>query len=103
MEPFYDDIEREMAGSDSEYKISTDFNAKIGTKTKEEDFKSMAAFEIGERNERGDCIIEFADEHKVIIADGLFCGSQKLDTGLGSDLMEKEETREILHRVTKEE
>ena len=53
MEQFYDDIERAMADRDSKCKIITgDFNAKIGTKTKEEDFKSMGVFGIGERNER---------------------------------------------------
>ena len=52
MEPFYDDIERAMANSDSKYQIITgDFNAKVETKTKE-DFKSMRAFGIGERKER---------------------------------------------------
>ena len=51
-----------MADSVSKYKIVTgDFNAKIGTKTKEEDAKSMGAFGIGERNERGDRLIEFAE------------------------------------------
>ena len=40
-------LKRAMANSDSKYKIITDFNAKIGTKTKEEDFKSMGAFGIG--------------------------------------------------------
>ena len=44
VEQFYDNIERAMADSDSKYKIITeDFNAKIGTKIKEEDFKSMGA------------------------------------------------------------
>ena len=58
VEQFYDDIERAMADSDSKYKIITgDFNAKIGNKTKEEDFKSMGAFGVGETKERGDrCI-----------------------------------------------
>ena len=71
VEQFYDDIERAMAESDFKYKIITgDFNPKIGTKTKE-DFKSMGAFGIGERNERGDCLIEFAKEHKLIIANAL--------------------------------
>ena len=63
VEQFYDDIERAMAdsASDSKYKIITGgFNAKIGTKTKEQDFKSMGAFGIGERNERGDRLIELA-------------------------------------------
>ena len=73
MEQFYDDIERAMADSNSKYKIITeDFNAKIGTKTKEEDFKSIRAFGVGERNERGDRLIEFAVEHNLIIANTLF-------------------------------
>ena len=33
---------------------------------------SMGAFRIGERNERGDRLIEFAEEHKLIIANTLF-------------------------------
>ena len=71
MDTFYD-IEREVANSDSKYRISIgDFTAEIGTKTKE-DFKSMGAFGIEERNERGDHLIEFAWEHKLIIANKLF-------------------------------
>ena len=62
VEQLYDGIERAMADSYSKYQIITgDFNAKIGSKTKEEDLKSMGAFGIGERNERGDCLIEFAE------------------------------------------
>ena len=73
VEQFYDDIERAMADSDSKYKIITgDFNSKIKTKKKEEVFKSMGAFGIGERNERGDHLIEFAEEHNLIIANTLF-------------------------------
>ena len=32
----------------------------------------MGAFGIGERNERGDRLIEFAEEHNLIIANTLF-------------------------------
>ena len=45
---------------------------RIGTKTKEEDFNSMGSFGIGERNERGDRLIEFGEEHNLIIANTLF-------------------------------
>ena len=42
MEQFYDDIEKQMSDGDPKYKIITgDFNAKTGTKTKEEDSISM--------------------------------------------------------------
>ena len=68
--------------SDSQYKIITgDFIAIIGTKTKEEDFKSMGAFGIGERKKRGDHLIEFAEEHKLIIANTLFQKKKILDQG----------------------
>ena len=46
-------------------------NAKVGTKAKEEDFKSMEAFGTGERNEC-DRLIEYAEEHNLIIANTLF-------------------------------
>ena len=99
---FFDDIERAMADSDSKYKIITgDFSAIIGTKTKEEDFKSMGAFGIRERNERGDCLIEFAEKHKLIIANNFI--SQQMDTGLGSHPMGKQETKQILHWEAKKE
>ena len=32
----------------------------------------MGASVIGKRNERGDCFIEFAEEHKLIIENTLF-------------------------------
>ena len=72
---------REMADSDSKYKIITgDFNANTGTKTKQTKKKTSKAWGqsgIGERNERGDCLIEFAEEHKLIIANTLFQKSKK--------------------------
>ena len=77
VEQFYDDNVRAIADSDSKYKIITgDFNAKIGTKAKE-DFKSMGAFGIVERNERGDRLLEFTEEHNLIIANTLFQKSPK--------------------------
>ena len=56
VEQFNGDIERAVADNDSKYKITTaDFSIEIGTKTKEEDFKSMGAFGIRGRNDKGDC------------------------------------------------
>ena len=93
----HDDIERVMADSDSKYKIITGhFTAKIRTKTKEENFKGMGACGIGKRNKRGDSIIEFAEEHKLIIANTLF-QKRKIDTGLGCHPMGKQETEQIVH------
>ena len=68
VEQIYDDTERAMADSGSKYKIITgDFNAEIGTKTKE-DFKSLWALGTGESNERGDRSVDFAEEHRMTIA-----------------------------------
>ena len=77
VEQVYDDIEIAMVDSDSKCKIITgDFKSKLGTKSKEEDFKSMGVFGIGGGggggDERGDRLIEFAEEHKLIIANALF-------------------------------
>ena len=52
----------------------------------------MAALGIGERDERGDRLIEFAEEHKLIIANTMF-QKPKIDTGLGSYPMGKQETK----------
>ena len=58
-----------MADSNSKYRIVTgDLNAKNGTKTKEEGFKSMGAFGIEERNEREGRVVE---KHKLIRANTL--------------------------------
>ena len=66
-------LKKAMADSDSKCKIITcDFNAKVGTKRKEEDSKSMGIFGTRETNEKGDCFIEFAEEHKLIITNTLF-------------------------------
>ena len=43
---------------------SGDFNAKIGSTTEGEDFKSMGVFKTGERRERGDRLTEFVEKHK---------------------------------------
>ena len=52
----------------------------------------MGAFGIEERNERGDRLIDIAEEHKLTITNILF---QKpvIDTGIGSHPMGKQETK----------
>ena len=52
--------------------ITGDLNAKIGTKTKEEEIESMRAFKTGEKNKRGDRLTEFADKHTIFIVNTLF-------------------------------
>ena len=104
VEQFHNDIERAMADSDSKYKIITgDFNAKMGSKTKEEDSKSMGVFGIGERNDRGDRLIEFAEEHKLIIANKLFQKPQKKNTNWTLESPDGETRNQIDFTLSKRE
>ena len=67
---------------------------KLELKQKKKDFKSKGVFEIGERNERWDLLIEFAEEHKLIVGNMLY-QKQITDIGHGSRQTEKnpQETR----------
>ena len=61
-----------------------------------EDFKNRGVFRIGKRNERGDRFIEFAEKHKLIIANTPF---QKLKNSYwtGNHPVGKQETKQILY------
>ena len=73
IEAHYENIEQAYEDSKSKHKIIIgDFNAKIGIKNKDETFQSMGPYGIGKRNCRGERLIEFAEEHKLIIANTLF-------------------------------
>ena len=73
IETHYEAIEKAYTDSKSKYKILIgDFNAKIGIKEKEETYQSIGPYGIGVRNDRGERLIEFAEEHKLVIANTLF-------------------------------
>ena len=65
---------------------------KMELKQKKKTSRAWEHFGLGERNERGDRLIEFAEEHNLIIANLLF-QKQKNDTGLGSHQMGKQGTK----------
>ena len=67
-----DDISRAIVDRESKLRPLQEMSMpKNGIITKE-DFKGMEAFGIGETNKKGDHLTEFADEHKLIIANTLF-------------------------------
>ena len=68
VEQFYDDIERAMTPN----MRSLQGNQCKNWNWYKRRLQSMGAFGIGERNEGGYRLIEFAEEHKPIIANTLF-------------------------------
>ncbi|GFS08192.1 endonuclease-reverse transcriptase [Elysia marginata] len=73
IEAFYEDLAKamEMKGRGNII-IMGDFNAKIGTKKKEEDLECIGCHGIGERNERGQRLLDFAAENKLYITNTFY-------------------------------
>ena len=70
---FYDDIEKTIDKKKYSHTILLgDFNAKIGTKEVGEDINCMGEFGIGDRNPRGEILINFAEEQKLFISNTMF-------------------------------
>ena len=73
LDQFYETVEAALTDTKARYKVLIgDFNAKIGVKTNNEPCQSLGLYGIGVRNDRGDKLIEFAEEHKLVIANTLF-------------------------------
>ena len=72
------------------------FDAKIGTKTEENYFRSMGAFRIWHTTLRRDRLIDFAKKHKLIIANALFQKPKNRYLTWGS-LDGEKETKHISH------
>ncbi|GFR98368.1 endonuclease-reverse transcriptase [Elysia marginata] len=72
-EAFYEDLAKAMEMKDrGNIIIMGDFNAKIGTKKKEEDLEWIGCHGIGERNERGQRLLDFAAENKLYITNTFY-------------------------------
>lgn len=66
IEQLYEDIKEVMrkVRRDGIVRILEDFNTKVG---EGEDGSAVGRYELGERNERGDRLVEFAEQHEMII------------------------------------
>ncbi|GFR76387.1 endonuclease-reverse transcriptase [Elysia marginata] len=73
IEEFYEDLAKamEMKGRGNII-IMGDFKAKIGTKKKDEDLEWIDCHGIGERNERGQRLLDFAAENKLYITNTFY-------------------------------
>ncbi|GFO06672.1 craniofacial development protein 2-like [Plakobranchus ocellatus] len=80
VEIFYKELGKALDEDKSKYNIVIvmgDFNAKIGKKDKHSDTQSMGPFGTGEKNVRGERLINFAEERNLIIANTLLQNSEK--------------------------
>ena len=83
IEAFYEDINKAFLENRGKYTIIMgDFNAKIGRREAGEEF-IMGKFGTGERNKRGERLLEFAAEQKLKVTNTYFKKAKKpiLDMG----------------------
>lgn len=73
---FYNDIEKAHNLADERLIVMGDFNAKVGQPKKEENL-CMGSYGYGERNKRGQQLIDYALEHKLSIMNTFFKKKEK--------------------------
>ena len=72
VEQMYEEINQLMDETPTHYTmVMGDFNAKIGVRRTDED-KIMGRYGVGERNERGDRLVEFAASRNLYISNNKF-------------------------------
>ena len=73
LEKFYDDLDEALINVESKYKIIIgDFNAKIGKKEDDSGSIYVGPYGISNRNDRGERLLNWAEENKVYIANTMF-------------------------------
>ena len=72
LDKFYSELETAMkqCKSTDNTIIQRDFNAKVGKRSRDE---NMGAYGLGQRNERGNRLVEWVKEHGMIIGNTIFC------------------------------
>ena len=74
VETFYEDVEKAMVENRTHYQfIVGDFNAKLG-KREEESETSIGNFSFDQRNERGDTLLNFLQQHNLFASNSFFSG-----------------------------
>ncbi|XP_072025155.1 craniofacial development protein 2-like [Amphiura filiformis] len=77
VEEFYEDIDKAIKDNKGKYTIVMgDLNAKVG-ECKNGEESILGKFGVGERNRRGEMLLEFAAEQKLIIANTFFKKDKK--------------------------
>ena len=65
---FYEEIEKSMDKKVCNHHIvKRDFNAKIGVRNINENMKCIGPFGTGDRNEKGERLLDFAEENNLVV------------------------------------
>ena len=103
VETFYEDVEKAMVENRTHYQfIVGDFNAKLG-KREEESETSIGNFSFDQRNERGDTLLNFLQQHNLFASNSFFSGKiQRKWTWASADGITKNEIDYIItnHKST---
>ncbi|KAI5641297.1 hypothetical protein NE865_06561 [Phthorimaea operculella] len=76
IQAFYDSLTMALHNSSDDTLIIGDFNAKIG-QPQPEDGKALGKWGYGDRNERGDMLLNFCLENQLYISNTFFKKKQK--------------------------
>ena len=73
VEMFYEELKKAMDKKTcSHHIVMGDFNAKIGVRNINEIMKCIGPFGTGSRNDRGERLLDFAEENNLVITNSLF-------------------------------
>ena len=73
VELFYEELEKVIdKRACSHHIVMCDFNAKIGVRNTNDKMKCTGPFGTGNRNERGERLLDFAEENKLVVTNSLF-------------------------------
>ena len=70
---FYEELEKAMEKKAcSHHIVMGDFNAKTGVRNINENMKCIGPFGTGDRNKRGERLLDFAEENNLVVTNSLF-------------------------------
>ena len=72
VELFYEELEKAIDKACSDHIVMGDFNAKIGVRNTNDKMKCTGPFGTGNRNERGERLLDFAEENNLVVTNSLF-------------------------------
>ena len=95
---FYEELEKAMdKKACSHHTVMDDFNANIGVRTMNENMKCKRPFGIGNRNERGERLLDLAEETNLVVTNSFFQkAANRKWTWEGPDGMTKNQTDFLL-------